>query len=179
VLGLLLVAAGLGLSNFAAAIGIGLSGLDAGVRLRVGMVFGAFEAAMPLLGLVLGHRIAHALGGETTYVGGGLLIATGCYTLWQARRSQPDHAPVGARLGPLIVTGASLSIDNLVVGFALGSHKVSIPVAAVVIAIASVTMSLVGLELGERLEEVAEKWSEEIGGVVLILVGLAIGAGLL
>jgi hypothetical protein len=79
---------------------------------------------MPHLGLVLGHRIAHALGGETTYVGGGLLIATGGYTLWQARRSQPDHAPVGARLGPLMVTAASLSIDNLIVGFALGWHKV-------------------------------------------------------
>jgi len=35
-LGLLLVAVSLGLSNFAAAVGIGVSGIDARTRLRVG-----------------------------------------------------------------------------------------------------------------------------------------------
>jgi putative Mn2+ efflux pump MntP len=50
---LLLVAVSLGLSNFAAAIGIAVSGVDARTRLRVGLVFGLFEPAMPLLGLVL------------------------------------------------------------------------------------------------------------------------------
>jgi putative Mn2+ efflux pump MntP len=53
-----LVAVSLGLSNFAAAIGIGVSGVDARTRLRVGLVFGLFEAAMPLLGLLLGHGLA-------------------------------------------------------------------------------------------------------------------------
>jgi manganese efflux pump family protein len=75
--------------------------------------------------------------------------------------------------------GASLSIDNLVVGFALGSYQVSIVAAAVVIAIVSVTMSLVGLEVGDRLGGIAAEWSEEVGGVVLIVVGAAIAAGLL
>lgn len=50
-LALILVATALGLSNFAAAIGIGLSGVDTRVRLRVAIVFGTFEAAMPLPGL--------------------------------------------------------------------------------------------------------------------------------
>jgi putative Mn2+ efflux pump MntP len=40
-------------------------------------------------------------------------------------------------------------------------------------------MSLVGLELGSRLGERVEKWSEEIGGAVLIGVGVALGAGVL
>ena len=43
---LLLVAASLGLSNFAAAIAIGVSGVAARTRLRVGIVFGLFEAGM-------------------------------------------------------------------------------------------------------------------------------------
>ena len=49
-LALLLVAASLGLSNFAAAIAIAVSGVDARTRLRVGIVFGLFKAGMPLLG---------------------------------------------------------------------------------------------------------------------------------
>lgn len=176
--GLLLVAAALGLSNFAAAIGIGLSGIDGMVRVRVALIFGIFEAAMPVLGLILGRRLAASVGSSSAYVGGGLLIAAGASTVWQARRNRPVTLRVGPRLGPLVVTGAALGIDNLVVGFALGTYKVSLVLAAAVIAVVSVGMSLVGLELGQRAAGVVEKWSEEIGGAVLILVGAAIALGL-
>jgi hypothetical protein len=49
------VALSLGLSNFTAAIGLGVAGVDVGTRLRVGLIFGVFEAGMPMLGLLLGH----------------------------------------------------------------------------------------------------------------------------
>jgi manganese efflux pump family protein len=39
-LAVLLVAISLGLSNFAASVGIGISGIDAQTRLRVGVIFG-------------------------------------------------------------------------------------------------------------------------------------------
>jgi manganese efflux pump family protein len=81
--------------------------------------------------------------------------------------------------GRLIVSGAALSIDNLVVGFALGTYKVSIVLAAVVIAAVSVGMSLIGLELGQRLGTFVERWSAEIGGGVLVIVGAVIAAGVL
>jgi manganese efflux pump family protein len=179
VFSLILAAAALGLSNFAASIAIGLSGVDGAVRLRVALVFGAFEAAMPALGLIVGRHIARSVGSASSYLGGGLLIATGCYTFWQARRAGSDQPPGGLRLGRLVASGAALSVDNLVVGFALGTHKVSVPVGATVIAAVSVAMSLLGLELGQRLGKVAERWSEEIGGAVLMLVGVAIAVRLL
>ena len=173
-LGVLLIAGALGLSNFAAAIGIGLAGIDAGVRLRVGLVFGLFEATMPLLGLAIGRQFATAMGSTSTYIGGGMLIATGSYTVLQARSRSSGRRSLATQLGPLVLTGAALSIDNLVVGFALGTHKVSLVLAAVVIAVISVAMSLVGLELGRQLGAVVEKWSEEVSGSVLILVGVAV-----
>jgi len=144
------------------------------VRVRVAVVFGLFEAAMPLLGLALGRQLAASFGSSSAHIGGGLLIAVGGYTMLRARRNRSDHPPVGAGLGRLVVTGAALSIDNLIVGFALGTHKVPLARAAVVIAVVSVSMSLVGLELGQQLGGVVEKWSEEIGGAVLMLVGAAI-----
>lgn len=52
-LALLLVAISLGLDNFAASVGIGVSGIDAQARLRVGVIFGVFETGMPILGLLL------------------------------------------------------------------------------------------------------------------------------
>ena len=176
--GIILVAIAVGFSNFAAAIGIGLSGVDATLRVRVALIFGFFEAAMPLVGLLVGHRVSTSIGSAASYLGGGLLIITGVYAVVRARRA-PDEIPASPGLGRLVVTGAALSIDNLVVGFALGTYKVSIIVAAAVIAVVSVGMTLVGLELGKRLGASVEKWSAEIGGVVLIFVGIAIASGIL
>jgi putative Mn2+ efflux pump MntP len=61
-LALLLVAASVGVSNFAAAMALGVSGVDAKTRLRVGLVFGAFESGMPVVGLALGAQAAAPLG---------------------------------------------------------------------------------------------------------------------
>jgi putative Mn2+ efflux pump MntP len=178
VIRLVLVAVALGLSNFAASIGIGLAGVDARVRLRVGLAFGFFEVTMPVVGLLLGRHLAHAIGSASAYVGGGLLVATGAYGVIQARRGGPEPVPIGGSSLALIVTAAALSIDNLLAGLALGTQKISVPVSAVVIAGVSVGMSLVGLELGRRLGGAVEKRSQEIGGIVLILVGVTMASGL-
>jgi putative Mn2+ efflux pump MntP len=180
---LILVALSLGLSNFAAAIGIGISGSSARTRLRVGIVFGLFEAGMPIAGLALGRGLAGALGGAARWVSASLLIATGTWAVLQALRP-----PFGAAAGPsdgglgtgrLILTGLALSIDNLAVGFALGAFHVSLPVAAVVIGAVSVALSLLGLELGARLGARLGSRGEILGGLVLIGVGTAIAAGLI
>jgi putative Mn2+ efflux pump MntP len=183
-LGLLLVSVSLGLSNFAAAIGIGLSGVTARTRLTMAVIFGGFEALMPLLGLLLGQELAGRLGDWGTDVGAGLLIVTGAYSLWQARQTaQPPgqtlQFPQAQSVGRLLVAGLALSVDNLVVGFALSLYRVPLVLAALVIAATSVGMSLIGLELGRKLGERMEQGGEIFGGVVLILVGLALAFHLL
>ncbi len=178
-LSLALTAVALGLSNFGAAIALGLSGVDAALRLRVALVFGVFEAGMPVLGLLVGHHLAASFGSTSIYVGGGLLIASGAYTIRRARRAQPDAPPATSRIEPLLAIGAAASLDNLVVGFALGTHRVSLAVAVPLIALTSVGMALAGLELGGRLGTIVEMRSEELSGVVLIVVGAAIALRLL
>jgi putative Mn2+ efflux pump MntP len=178
---LILVALSLGLSNFAAAIGIGIYGSGPRARLRVGIVFGVFEAGMPVAGLALGRGLAGALGGAARWVSAGLLVATGAWAVLQAVRSDTSSGAVSDDYGTgrLIVTGLALSIDNLTVGFALGAFRVSLPVAAVVIGTVSVALSLLGLELGARIGASLGRRGEILGGLVLIGVGTAIAAGLI
>jgi manganese efflux pump family protein len=180
--GLLLVSVSVGLSNFAGAIGIGLSGIDARTRIRVGIAFGLFEAIMPIIGLLVGQAVAGYFGHLARYVGGGILILTGAYTIWQGRQVESEEkrpGPKDLRTHRLIVTAAALSIDNLAVGFALAIYHIPIVLAAVTMGVISVAMSLAGLELGHRLGAVVEARAEELGGVVLIGVGLALATGLL
>lgn len=184
-LAILLVAVSLGLSNLAAAVGIGVAGVSSRTRLQVGLVFGLFEAGMPLAGLLLGHSLARALGGAAHWIGAALLMATGGYAVLQAVRGQAEdhHQPAAGqdrlRTGRLLLTGLALSIDNLAVGFALGAYHVSVAAAAVIIGGVSVTLSLAGLELGDRLGVKLGERSEILGGLVLIVVGIAVAAGVL
>jgi manganese efflux pump family protein len=178
VLTILLIALSVGLDNFAASIAIGLAGVDRRIRLRIAVVFGLFEAGMPLVGLLIGNGIAHSLGDSAHLVGGALLTATGAYgivaTLRSGDEGQFDAALGTSTLARLLLLGAALSIDNLVVGFALGADNVALVPSIVAIGVVSVGLSLVGLELGARLGERVERYGELIGGIVLLAVGLAI-----
>ena len=180
-LALLLVALSLGLSNFAAAISVGVSGVSAGTRLQVGITFGLFETGMPIAGLALGRGLAQTLGGAAHWISAGLLIVTGAWTLAKAVRTGPHvaPAPVGQQMSQLILTGLAISLDNLAVGFALGAFHAGLAVAVITIGVVSVTLSLIGLELGGRIGSGAGHRGELLGGLVLIAVGTAIAAGLI
>jgi putative Mn2+ efflux pump MntP len=219
VLAVLVVAVSVGLSNFAASIGLGAGGATARTRLHVAVIFGLFEGGMPALGLLLGRSLAGTLGQAAHWAGAGLLIATGGYALIQAARAaraaragaaaQPGPAaaapaqpglaaagpaaagpaaadpgppsPAGQSLGRLLITGLALSLDNLVVGFAVGTFPVSLVAAVIVIAAVSVALSLAGLELGSRLGARlgarTGSRGEVLGGLALIGVGIALAAG--
>ena len=192
---LLLLAVALGLDNLAAAIGIGVGGVRRATRVRVAVVFGLFEAGMPVLGLLLGHGLADSLGQVARWLGGAVLIAFGVMQgigLVRARRKDSTPAagggesavskPAGTpprRLGRLLIGGLVLSGDNLAAGFALGSYHVSLALAATVFGVVSVAMSLAGLEIGARIGAVAGDRSELIASALLIATGAVIAAGTL
>jgi len=188
VLALLLVAASVGLSNLAAAIGIGFGGVTARTRVRVALTFGIFEAGMPIVGLVVGAGVASGIGHLARWIGAAVLIGIGLVTVIQAwrqpaqaggdppRPGQPQHTD---SLGRLIISAFALSLDNLAAGFALGTMHVGVAEGAIVIGVVSVVLSLAGLELGGRIGSAAGRRGEQIGGAILVGVGVALAAGVL
>ena len=102
-LALLLLAAALGLDNLAASIGIGVGGVRGATRVRVAVVFGLFEAGMPVLGLLLGHGLADSLGQVARWLGGAVLIAFGLVQgarLVRARRAAAPERRGARRSAP-------------------------------------------------------------------------------
>ena len=173
---LLLVAGSVGADNFAAAIAIGLAGVDRHVRLRIAVIFGLFEAGMPVIGLLVGRSLSGSLGSRAHLVGGGLLVLVGLQMGVSALRSDDDAPPAlaGAPLARLVLLAAGLSIDNLVIGFALGARDTPLVLSVIVIGVVSVGLSLLGLELGSRLGAQVSRHSELLGAGVLVVVGAAI-----
>jgi len=60
----------------------------------------------------------------------------------------------------------------------MGTFHVSIALAAIVIGAISVSMSLIGLELGNRIGTRTGDRGELVGGLVLMGVGVAIATGI-
>ncbi len=179
-LALFLVAAAVGLDNFAASAAFGVTGVDTRMRLRVSLVFGVCEAGMPVAGLAIGEQLAGTIGSAGRWTAAALLILVGGYGMVMSLRGGSDGIGASAaRPGRLILIGLALSLDNLVVGFALGSYHVSIIEGALIIGLVSVTLALAGLELGARIGRRAGGRGEQLAGALLISVGIAIAAGVL
>lgn len=180
-LALVVAALAVGLDNFGAAIGIGAAHGRSRYRFQVAGVFGVFEAGMPVLGILAGRAVAGAVAGVAPVIGGvavGLMgVAAVAEHLRNRSRPAKQRSPA-LGLGRLLVLGLVLSLDNLAVGFGLGSVKVSIVLAIVVIGVVSVVLSLCGLELGGRLGERMGARGELVGGVALMTVGVLIGLGI-
>ena len=65
------------------------AGSRAATRLRVALVFGAFETGMPIVGLVIGAGLATGIGQLARWIGAGLLIILG------GGHAAPGAAPAG------------------------------------------------------------------------------------
>ena len=108
---------------------------------------------------------------------GGLLGLAGAYAIVSGLLTDRATKPQ-LNVRRLILIGGVLSVDNLVIGFALGAYDVDLAIAAITFAAISVGLSLLGLEIGERLGNRLGHGSELVGAGVLIVVGVGIGLGL-
>ncbi|HML01597.1 MAG TPA: manganese efflux pump [Acidimicrobiales bacterium] len=165
----------LGLDTFAVAAALGLTGLSPRQRLRVSLVFAAFEGLTPAVGLLIGAVLGRAIGSAADYVAGGLLITYGVYVLVRAQDEGEDEG-VGRMATThgwaLILLGLSVSMDELAVGFTLGLSRVPVIPALVLIAAQAFVLSQLGIRLGVRLSARARHGTERTAGVVLGLLGV-------
>jgi putative Mn2+ efflux pump MntP len=155
----------------AIALALGVAGLPAGRRTRVALLFAGFEAGMPLVGLALGVPLGNAIGRVADLVAAGLLAGLGGYLL--VAEEDEDRLLGMTGRGPLaaISLGASISLDELAIGFSAGLLR--LPVAPMVIAIAvqAFVVTQVGVRLGGRIGRRWHERAEQLAGLSLIALG--------
>lgn len=163
----------LGLDSFAVAAALGAArpaGLAA--RLRISAIFVAFEAGMPLLGLVAGGGLARLAGTTADYLAGAAVIGVG---VWLLIGGDDDEDVVsrmsGSRGLAVLALGLSVSTDELAIGFSLGLAR--LPVAPVIVAIAAQALvaSQLGLALGTVVGERFRERAEQVAAIALIVLG--------
>ena len=91
---------------------------------------------MQFAAFFLGNSVAHDLGGAAQPIGGALLAAVGVYAVVSQLVSSTRRRPTGQlSMRSLVVIAAAPSVDNLVIGFSLGSTHVNVLAAVVTIAV--------------------------------------------
>lgn len=174
--------ASLSVDAFAAALGKGAE--QPKVRwsdaLRVGLVFGFFEAITPAIGWLLGYMVNDWIADWDHWVSFCLLLGIGGHMVVQALRSsdEPEQANAHVDEKPnylrLSLTAIATSIDAAAVGVTLALMDVNIWIACLVIGGTTSFVATGGVMLGKRVGAYLGNYATVIGGVVLVVIGSSI-----
>lgn len=166
----------LGVDTLALAAALGAAGLKTSDRLRVTLVFTAFEAGMPIVGLLVGQVADRFIGAWAGYGGILFLIIAGLLLLrpGEAEQNEERHLRLLAHARGLAILdlGLSISVDELTIGFSAGLLGLPVVLVVVWVGLQAFLATRVGLRFGARIGERARERSERLAGVALIAVAL-------
>jgi manganese efflux pump family protein len=165
----------LGLDTFAVAAALGIAGLKRQDRLRVSLLFTAFEVGMPLVGFFGGRLVGDVAGNAADYLAILVLIVLGVYMVWPKSEEKEDKRQglLGRTHGLAAVgLGISISLDELAIGFTIGLLRFSIFLVVVLIGVQTFVVTQLGIRLGTRVGERVREGAERLAGVALTGLGL-------
>lgn len=164
----------LALDTFAVSAAVGLTGPSARQRLRVSALFALFEGGAPAVGLLLGAPLGQTIGPATDYLAIAILIGFGTYTLLWGGGEDDERAArmVTAHGATLLLIGASVSLDELAVGFTLGLLRVPVLPFLVAIGGQAFVASQLGFWLGASVSQRFREVAERVAGIALIALGI-------
>ena len=152
------------------------------VILRTSLLFGFFQAFMPLLGWLAMRSFAERVEAYGRWIAFGLLLLVGGRMIVESLRQSDEYQPSlhPERLITQLTLAIATSIDALSIGVSMAVigydtlHSLCWPL--LVIGLASLVLSLVGFYLGIRFGRLSAAWfkPELLGGVVLVAIGLKI-----
>lgn len=163
---------------FAASVGkgAGLQHPRLGEALRAGLIFGVVEGVTPVIGWLLGNAASSYISAWDHWIAFVLLGILGARMLHAGLGPEPagDERPARHGFWLLVLTAFATSIDAMIVGVSLAFLDVNIVPVAIVIGLATMLMTTIGIMLGRVLGTVFGRRAEIVGGLILIGIGLFI-----
>ena len=169
-----LIAVSLALDAFAVSVSSGISvpGFGGRQAVKLGLWFGGFQFAMPLVGWALGTGISTYVAAVDHYVAFGLLAFIGGNMVWNSLKGEEETAPPDLSPRRLCLLAVATSIDALAVGVSMAFMQVNILLSAVIIGVVAFALSVVGGLAGRRLGGLFQRRAELVGGLVLVGIGV-------
>lgn len=148
--------------------------------LRMGFLFGLFQAAMPFIGWLATAHFAHYIEAIDHWVAFGLLAFIGAKMIADSMKPAEEHHFNPRKLKTQLILAVATSIDALAVGisFACTGYRaiaqMSLPL--LLIGLGSFFFSIIGNLLGIRFgSNISRRLKPELlGGIVLLCIGIRI-----
>ena len=173
---LFIIAVGLSMDAFAVAVckGLAMPRMSWKGALIVGLYFGGFQAAMPLLGYFLGSKFSMAIRAYDHWVAFLLLVLIGAGMVKESFEKDESCANASLDVRGMVLLAVATSIDALAVGVTFAFLNVDIVPAVSFIGAVTFTLSMVGVKVGIAFGCKYKSRAELAGGAILILMGLKI-----
>jgi Predicted membrane protein len=163
----------LGVDSFAMAAALGTRRPTRRQRWRLSLLFVAFEGGMPLIGLAIGAPVALAMGSTADYIAGGVLVVVGLWMVFaDENEDEANDRITGVGMWSALALGASISLDELAIGFTLGLARLPVVPVIVAIAVQALVASQLGFRLGAYVSEAWREWADRLAGIVLAALGV-------
>lgn len=142
----------------------------------IGLYFGVFQAAMPLIGYGLASRFQSYIEKFDHWIAFGLLVIIGVNMIREALKKDEEESDDSLKVGTMLLLAVATSIDALAVGVSMAFTGLNINIFAAVgiIGVTTLILSMVGVKIGNVFGEKYKAKAEITGGVILILLGLKI-----
>ena len=173
---LFVIAIGLSMDAFAVSICKGLSVRRCTIRhmLICGLYFGVFQAAMPMIGYLLGAQFESLVTAIAPYIAFALLAFIGANMIREARSREEESIDDDFSMKSMIPLAIATSIDALAVGVSFAFLQVDIVPAVAFIGVTTFVCCVIGVKVGSLFGNKYKQSAEFFGGLVLILMGLKI-----
>ncbi len=173
---LFLIAVSLSMDAFAVAMCKGLSVGKVKIRhcLTAGFYFGFFQALMPLIGYLLGANFQALIENYDHWIAFVLLSIIGFNMI---KESFGDEEELGCSFAckAMLPLAVATSIDALAAGVSFACiGNLDIVLAVIFIGAITFSFSAAGVFLGSRFGTKYKAFSERLGGVILVLLGIKI-----
>lgn len=142
--------------------------------LITGLWFGGFQAAMPLIGYLLGIHFADLIERFDHWVAFVLLALIGVNMIRESFGCDFEEYNDRFDAKTMLPLAVATSIDALAVGVSFAFLKVSIVPAVTFVGVITLVLSAIGVKLGNVFGARYKSKAELAGGIILVLIGVKI-----
>ncbi len=177
ILTIIFLAIGLSFDSFAVSVcsGLNLPHIRFFQAAKIAVFLALFQAFMPLIGWLVGNSIKSLIEPVDHWIAFGLLSLIGGKMIIESfinPASREIRNPLHIRV--ILMLSLATSIDALAVGFSFATLLKKIVLAVFIIGAVTFTASMLGILLGKKTGPKTRKYSEIVGGLILISIGTKI-----
>lgn len=166
---IVLIGLSLSMDAFTISIGKGIKTNNFKIGLITVIFFSLFQFIMPIIGYYFGNMLSERIINYHSYFSSILLIIIGILMI---KENEIDEFDNKLNIKELILLSIATSIDALVIGISFSFIKINIIISSIIIGLITFIICMIGYNLGNLFNKKCRQYSNLIGGITLIIIGI-------